>query len=231
FPGADAVGRRIQLTRSAGSFEVVGVVADVRMGELDQAIAPAFYVSSRQDPARSAQLVVRSASSIDALAPAIRAVVTALDTEVPVYAVRTLQETRESTRAVTTRRVILYPLLIFALLAAVIAAVGVYALLGYVVADRTQEIGVRLALGAAPGRVWRLLVRQGLTPIVTGTIAGAGIAALLARGLAHWLFGVRPLDPPTFAAVIIAMVLLGTVASAGPARRAARLDPARATGR
>ena len=118
---------------------------------------------------RSAQLVVRSASSIDALAPAVRAVVTGLDPEVPVYSVRTLQETRESTRAVTMRRVILYPLLIFALLAAVIAAVGVYALLGYVVADRTREIGVRLALGAAPGQVWRLLVRQGLTPIVTGT--------------------------------------------------------------
>jgi putative ABC transport system permease protein len=225
FPDRSPVGRTLGLTRSTGTFEVVGVVGDVRMGELDRDVLPAFYTCSLQDPSRSAQLVVRTGVPAGELATSVRGVVAGIDAEVPVYAVRTLDEARGGTRGVAVRRLVYYPLLLFGALAAAIAAVGVYALVSQAVAERTSELGIRLALGASPSGIRQLVLREGLAPVVAGIVIGLAASAWAARALGAMLYEISPGDPLTFAAAAAGLLLIAAAAAAGPAIRATRLDP------
>ncbi|MEZ5319039.1 MAG: ADOP family duplicated permease [Vicinamibacterales bacterium] len=227
FPDGRAVGRRLSLTRSKGRFEIVGVVGDVRMGELDREMRPAFYTSSLQDPSRSVQLVVRTGVPADRLTGDVRRVLAALDPDVPVYGVRTFAQARDATRGVTTRRLVLFPLMLFGGLATAIAVVGLYALMSQAVAERTPELGLRLALGASRGGVRRLVLRQGLVAAAAGVGAGLLLAALATRALGGVLYGVPALDPVSFLAAAAALIVLALGAAASPAARASRLDPIR----
>jgi len=227
FPDGRAIGRQLALTRSTGRFEIIGVVGDVRMGELDHEVLPAFYTCSLQDPSRSVQLVARTDVPAESLARDVRGVLQALDPDVPVYAVQTFRQARDETRAVVARRMVLFPLLLFGALATAIAAVGVYALTSQAVAERTSELGIRIALGATRGGVHRLVLRQGLLPAAAGVATGLVFAALTTRALGRVLYGVPAIDPVTFLAAAALMLALTMVAAAGPASRASRLDPAR----
>ncbi len=225
FPDRDPVGRRLQLTRSTGAFEIIGVVGDVRMGELDRPMAPAFYTCSLQDPSRSAQLVVRTSMPVDRLVTLVRSEAALIDPDIPVYRVTTFGQARDATRGVASRRLVLYPLLLFAGLATTIAVLGVYALMSYAVCERLPEIGLRVALGASRAAVWRLVLRAALVPTMTGVGTGLVICLLAAGGVEGWLFGVSARDPVTLAISTSGLLTLALLAAAGPASRAARADP------
>ena len=225
FAGRNPIGRRLQLVRNPGSFEIVGVVPDVRMGELDGSMAPAFYTSVLQDPSRSCQIVVRTPLDTDAVAATVRRVAARIDPTVPIYRVRTFDDALNATRGVAIRRVVLYPLSIFGTLAVIIATFAAYALLSYGVAQRLPELSIRAALGANPARLLRLTLAQGLRPAVVGVAAGAGVALVATRAVNSLLFGVSSLDPAAYAAAAAAVLLLVTGACLWPARRAMRVDP------
>ena len=159
-----------------------------------------------------------------AAVPAIRSLVTSIDPNLPVSNIRTLEDV--VTASVATRRVTMLLLVTFAVVALILALAGVYGVLAYSVARRTSEIGVRIALGAQHGRVLRLVLAQGMRPVIAGVAAGLAATFWLSRLMSSLLFEIEPHDPLTYA--IAAVVLLGvaTLACYLPARRVLRIDPA-----
>jgi putative ABC transport system permease protein len=168
-------------------------------------------------------IVVRTAGDPLAFVPVLRADVAALDREIPLAQVRTMTDIVG--QSIAERRFIMLLLALFAGLAVALAAIGVYGVLSYVVSQRTQEIGVRLAIGAAPVDVVRLFVREGALLAAIGLACGVAGALVAARSLDALLFGVTARDPLTFGGVAAALGLMALMASYLPARRAAKVDP------
>jgi putative ABC transport system permease protein len=231
WAGRDPIGWRFRMgSRSERPWiRVVGLVGDVRHNGMREPIKAKFYVPFAQFPAavgfplRSVNIVVRVAGEPERLAAPLRGVVASLDPRLPLAALRPLDEV--VARALVAPRLAGSLLALFAMLALVLAAVGVYGVLAHLVGQRTQEIGVRLALGATGRDVTRLVLRRGLVlsaaGIGLGVLATLGLAQLL-RGLLH---DVGPHDPLTFAAVPLVLLAVAVLASWLPARTAARLDP------
>ena len=184
---------------------------------------PEFYVPYRQVPWTFMSVVVESSARSDAVAAEVRRALAGVDPDLPVPTPRPMAELVRSSVSLDQFEMLL--LAIFAGLALVLATVGLYGVLSFVVSRRTHEMALRLALGATPGNVWRLVVGDGLKLAATGIAAGVGLALVLTRALTTWLFGVAPTDPVTFAGVALALALVAIVASAVPARRATRVDP------
>ncbi|HEU4631138.1 MAG TPA: ABC transporter permease [Gemmatimonadaceae bacterium] len=230
FPGEDPIGRRIETGWSDGGAElggvVVGVVGDVRQFGLADDLTPHVYVPYAQWPIDELTVVAHTRGDPARLVAEARDVVQALDPALPVYDATTLP--RLLGASLGAQRFYLALLAIFAGVAVVLAAVGIYGLVAYGVAARAREIGVRVALGATPGGVVRLLVRQGLRLAAVGIVAGLAGAATLARLLRGLLFEVGTADPATYAAVAAAVAALVVAATWLPARRAARIDPTEA---
>jgi putative ABC transport system permease protein len=226
FPDRDPVGRSVALERNTLTFQVAGVVDDVRMGELDRAFRPAFYTCSLQDPSRSAQVIVRTSVPADEVVSAFREVLRSLDPDVPIYSAQTVNEVLANTRSVAARRIVLYPLVTFGVLTAIVAMFGLYGLLSYAVAQRTREIGIRLALGALPRTILRLAIAQGLGPATAGIVLGLAGAAAGTRWLTSALYGVGPFDVTSFAGAAGLVLAISLAAAFVPARRATRVDPA-----
>jgi putative ABC transport system permease protein len=235
WPGEDPIGQRItfnsgiprdeqQVVGGPGSREVVGIVGDVKHLGLDEAEVPMFYTPQAQQPSyHTMALVVRTSSDPAALAASIRAELTGLDRGVPLYRVRTLDAMVQATVAAPRLRAWLFGL--FAFVALTLSAVGVYAVVGYLVSQRTQEIGVRLALGAARRDVLRGLVGEALRPVLIGLGIGLGLALAGGRVVARLLFDVRPDDGVTLAATAAVLLAAALAATWVPARRALRVDP------
>ncbi|HET9986740.1 MAG TPA: ABC transporter permease [Longimicrobiales bacterium] len=231
FPGQAAVGQRIKLTdepadTSAPWMTIVGVVADTRPERLDKAPEPALFIPHRQNPWPMMSLVLRAHAAPGAVLAAVRREVAALDPNLPVDRVQRLSDVVARSVAEPRFRSLLLGL--FAALALVLAAVGIYGVISFTVAQRTREVGVRMALGASPRAVVALFVRRGLRPVILGLLAGTAASLALARVLRGLLFGVEATDPVTFLGVV---VVLGAVALAAcyiPARRATRVQPAAA---
>jgi predicted permease len=235
WPGEDPIGKRItfnsgipeeaqQDVGGPGSREVIGVVGDVKHLGLDEAITPFFYTPHAQQPSyHTMMLIVRGALVPAQLASAVRHEVAQLDRQVPVSHVHTL----DSVLAQVTTAPRLRTLLVgsFAALAVLLALVGVYGVVGYVVNQRTREIGVRLALGARASEVLGMLIRQGMVPVVLGLAAGLVAALMTSRLLAGMLFGVTAVDAATYVgtAVLLAISALGATLLAS--LRATRIDP------
>ncbi len=225
FGDRTPLGRSITMAANGRQYRVIGVVADLRMGELDRAWQPSMYTSSLQDPSRSSSLVVRTALEPGVLAPEVRALVNDRDPALPVYAVHSLTDVMWNTRAVSTRQLILLGLEVFGALAVLVALAGVYSLLSHSVAQQTREIGLRLALGAEPTQVLWLVVSRGLMLTGTGVLVGVAVSLAAGRTLRHLLFNTSSTDPVTFAAAGGGLLLLALLASLLPAWRAARVDP------
>lgn len=228
WPGSDPIGERLQVnwTDPKAQPEIVGVVGDVRTSSLDADIRPMIYYVGAQAPTGSMTLAIRHSGDTGPLVAAVRAAVRDLDRDVPLTDVATMS-TRLS-RSMADRR---YPMLLlsgFAVLAVLLAAIGLYGLLSYVVSRRTREIGVRMALGADALAVLRMLLRDGVRLTLIGVAAGTVASIAAARALGHLLYGVGPTDPLTFAAVGLLLVLVATIASYLPAARATRVDPVEA---
>ena len=230
WPGQDPLGRRVRMGGPTRPWAtVVGIVGNVRHNGVTTAIKPKFYRPLTQfhlssgGPVRNMTLVVRTAGDPIALAPAVAAEVRTLDRDLPIAAVRSMDDVVKT--SIVTPRLTGALLLTFALLALALAALGIYSVLSYVVAARRQEIGIRLAIGAAPSRVVRLVIRQGVGYAAAGALVGLVASGLTSRLLASLLHGVEPLDPATFIAAPALLVAVAVRASLVPAWRATRVDP------
>jgi len=229
WPGQDPIGRRIRIggfdvTPDTPWMTVIGVVGRVKQDSLDGEPRMAYYRYQGQTGSRALTVVIRTTASDPAsLSNAVRQQIRELDADVPVYRMRAMHErVRES---LAERRFALLLLTVFALFALVLAAVGVYGVLAYLVAQGTRELGIRLALGATPSALARLVVWQGMSVAFAGVALGLAGAFVLTRFMRSLLFGVAATDPATFVAIAAALTIVALAASYLPARRAAAVDP------
>jgi putative ABC transport system permease protein len=228
WPGESGVARRARLMLRSGPgpwLTVVGVVGDVRHHGLDRPAEPEIYVPYAQAPVESMTLLLRTAVDPASLVEAARRAVWAVDDQLPLDGTGPVTEIVRG--SVVDQRVRALVLNGFALVALVLAAIGIYGVVSYSVAHRTRDIGVRLALGAPRLEVLRQFVGEGLLFSTAGVLLGLFGAWLLRRTLSSFLFGVEPMDPATLAGVSILLALVAAAVSYVPARRAARVDPVR----
>jgi len=225
FPNEDAIGKRIVFDGDDKTpREIVGVVADIRRNGLDLDVQPEMYVSNIQRPERRMNLVMRTeVRDASQLTQAARAAVKAFDPNQIIWRTQTLEQLLGT--SVAPRRFNMLLLGIFAGVALVLAAVGLYGVMSYSVSWRTQEIGIRMALGAKRADVLRLVVRQGMTMTFIGLALGLVGAFSMSRVLVSLLHGVSPTDPLTFTVVSIVLLAVALLACLIPARRATRVDP------
>ena len=220
WPGQNAVGKRI--TRGV-SLEVVGVVRDGRIRKVSEDAKPTIYLSLLQDYTPELTLHVRSAADARSLIARVRQEIQALDPGLPLYNLQTLEAQKNG--SLYAERLSAMLLALFGALGIALVAIGLYGMLSYAVAERTREIGVRLALGATRGDLMTLVIRRGLVLTVIGSIAGIGGALAAVRALRGLLFGVSPTDPQVFVLAPIGLVAVALLACWIPARRATRLNP------
>ncbi len=221
FPGADPVGKRIAFWGT--SREIVGVVGNERFHGVAADAPPAAYPPLAQTPMAAATLLLRAAGDPAALVPALRGAVRGLDAEVALYEMETLDRTLS--RSISQPRFTTALLGTFAALALLLAVIGVYGVLSYAVAQRTREIGIRVALGARRGEIVRLVVGQGMAPVLAGLALGLAAAFAGSRLLSGILFEVAPTDPLAFTVVVPVLGAASLLAAWLPARRAASVDP------
>jgi len=227
WPGNDPIGHTIEFGNMDGDLRpltIVGVAGDVREDRLEKASGPIVYVNYRQRPEATYRFsaVMRTATDPSAVISSARSIVRALDPNVPPVFGTLTEISRLSLKA---RRFNLLLLGAFAGTALLLAVAGLYGVMAYSVARRTSELGTRIALGATPGNVLRLVLRQGLVTALIGVAIGMGGAAVLTRTLRSFLFGLSPTDPVTFAGVAFLLILVALLACYFPARRAAKVDP------
>jgi putative ABC transport system permease protein len=222
--GGEALGHRLSLDPDAGWSTIVGVVNDVREMGLDTEIAPVMYFSFAQQPRNDMSLVMRSRSAEGSAMKSALAAISNIDPTLPAFSVKPLREL--VTRSLDERRFALALTEAFALIALAFAAIGLYGVLAYTVASRTREIGVRMALGARPIEVLRLIVRESASVVGIGVALGAAGAVAATRTIAGLLYGIGPVDPLALALAATALGLVCLVATVVPAVRATRIDPA-----
>jgi predicted permease len=227
WPNEDPIGKIVQYGNMDGDlhpFTVVGVVGDVREASLADQPRPTFYASYRQRPvqAREFYFVVSGSAPPEAIIPIARRIVSDLRPDVPprFRTIRTVVS-----ESVADRRFVLLLVGVFGAAAMLLATLGVYSVIAYVVTQRRQEIGVRVALGARSADVLGMVLRQGFTLAVVGIAIGTVAALFVGRLLSRFLFGVAPNDPVAFGGVILVLAVVALVASFVPALRATRVDP------
>ncbi|HJQ25182.1 MAG TPA: ABC transporter permease [Blastocatellia bacterium] len=228
FPGENPVGKRINMGGTDANnqpfwMQIVGVAANVRSIELQEAPTPEVYTCALQDPFSTMSVVIRTTVEPTAIAATLRETAQAVDKAQPVSDVRTMENI--VSEAVTQPRFNLILLAIFGGIALVLSASGIYGVMAYTVTQRTHEIGIRMALGARGGDVLRMVMGQGLRLTATGIGCGLLASLLLTRYLSSLLFGVSATDVVTFAVVAVFLAGVALVACFVPARRAAKTDP------
>lgn len=231
WPNEDAVGKRIRVPTQEGPAwaTIVGIVGDLHHRGLDQPVKPEFYAPLTQAPYPAVILTVRSTQDPTNLTSAIRREVQAIDPTLPIAHVRTLEQVIAD--SIAPRRLSVTLLAVFAVVALVLASVGIYGVMSFLVVQRTHEIGVRMALGAQRSDVLRLIIAHAGALIGAGTVLGLIVALLTTSALRSVLYEVSALDLSTFLFVTITLALVALVASYIPARRATRADPMIALGR
>ncbi len=220
---ASKIGAGKSISWAGKRYSIVGIVGDVRQYGLELEAQPSVYFPLAQVPLRVTDLVVRTEADPRALTEAIESSVHAIDPAQAVAYVSTLEDARRE--SVAAPRILATLLSAFAALALAITAVGLGGSLALVVSRRAREIGIRLALGAAPKDVFRMVLRQGLGLLLAGLAFGLPPAFALAGLLSGQLFGIEPHDPPTFAMVVLLLALVSVAASLVPARQAVGIDP------
>jgi predicted permease len=222
FPNRSPLGRRIRTDRNGLWFEIIGVVGDVRQERLDEPAAAEFYVTFSRNPLPFLTLVVRAERNAADIAEPVRQTVRRLDAGLAIAGFAPLEDYVKA--RTSDRRAAVWLLGGFALLALGLGAIGIYGVISYAVAERRREIAVRLALGAAPGGVQAMVLRDGLRVALVGTVVGLLGAWLTSRYLQILLFGVGGFDGPIYGAVAVALLAVAAVASWLPARRASRVQ-------
>ncbi|HVD93198.1 MAG TPA: ABC transporter permease [Vicinamibacterales bacterium] len=230
WPGGDALGKRVRTggidaSADASWITIVGVVGNIKQDALDADSRMALYLPHTQLTSRGLNLVMRSHGDPAALATAVRKEIHDLDPDLPVYNVRTMTERIDESLA--RRRFSMLLLSVFAVLASGLAAVGIYGVVAFLVAQGTKEMGIRMALGATPRSIGLLIVRHGLLIAGAGLVLGMAGAVVLTRLMRSLLFGVGPTDGATYLLVGALVTITALAACYLPARKAARLDPMR----
>jgi putative ABC transport system permease protein len=234
WPNTDPVGQQIRLVFSAtrtpwepiphqGWLTIVGVVGDVRDWAWSEPKSGQLYLPDTQNPSRLMSLVVRSSGDRTQLTAAVRRAIESVDPDQPLTDVKTMEEYLAV--AFSQRRLNMSLLVFFAIVAALLAAIGIYGVMGYAVTQRSHEIGIRMALGAEPSDVLRMIVGDGMKLALLGLVIGITASLLLMKYLESQLYGVKARDPLTFIGVAAGLALVALAACYFPARRATKVDP------
>jgi putative ABC transport system permease protein len=228
FPNDNPIGKRFKAPPARRDSNpswatIVGVVAEARTESLADAPIPQVYLSAYQQPAKDLAIFVRGQVDTAAIPVEIREQVQAVNPELPVFGALTLSEAVSD--SLSERRFSMEMVGLFALTALLLAALGIYGVISYVVGERTHEIGIRLALGAQSQHILRMVLREGLTLAATGAATGLLCAVAMSHVMAGVLYGVRPTDPLTFLGITILLIVVAFLACYIPARRALRVDP------
>lgn len=223
WPNESPLGKRLARGKSGAWRTVVGVIRDAKQFSMEKEPPISVYYPAEQVIARNLYMVIRTQTDPAQMAPALIREIQTVDPEMPVFDVSSMDQRLSD--ALARRRFSMFMLSVFAVIALVLAAIGIYGVMAYAVSQRTHEIGVRVALGAQPRDVLGLVLRQGLSLALAGTTLGLIAAIGLTRLLAKLLFGVGAYDPLTFAGVAALLLLVSVLATWIPARRATRVDP------
>jgi predicted permease len=227
WPGQSAIGQHFtRMDPSEPPFEVVGVVGDVRSLDLSKPMPSMVYVPHWYRSDEAASFVIRTSGDPAAMASALRKTIWSVDSQVAIPNIRTMDTVVEG--SVTARRFQMHLLLLFAACSLLLAALGIYGVVTYTTAQRTQEIGIRMALGASYSDVYRLILSEGIAPVLIGSVLGVVLASLGGRVLANLLFEVKPDNPMIAAAACAILITVGVFACLIPARRAAKIEPIQA---
>jgi putative ABC transport system permease protein len=223
FGNASGLGRRIACGSNPHWLTVVGITGDLHARGLGEEVRDEVYVPLAQSPRSSMAVIVRGSVPVTSLAGSMRRAIAAVDPLLPLSGLRTMDEIIDRTLAAPRFTSELLSLL--GALGLALAVIGIYGVIAYFVAQRTNEIGIRMALGADAGRVVRMVVRQGLTLALLGIVIGSVASYFLAATLDSMLYGITSRDPVTFAFVVVLLATVAVLASLIPARRAASVDP------
>jgi len=226
WPNEDAVGKRVKLgtTADAPNLEVIGVVGRVKMESLNQnSDRVQGYFAFNQSPSGGMTVIIKGASDPNQLISSVRGVVKSIDPDQPIYSPRTMNEIRAE--SVGQERLNLTLLSLFAGIALVLAIVGIYGVMSYSVTQRTQEIGIRMAIGARPLDVFKMIMGNGMKLALIGVALGLVGAFILTRFMATMLFGVAPTDAMTFGSISVLLILVALLACYLPGRRATKVEP------
>jgi predicted permease len=223
FPGEDPMGRTLVTGMAQLPSQVVGVVADIRGENLNSPPAPDYFLPALQRPEAFTNVLVRSNLSPAAVTPLVRAALRSIDSDLPLQQPQAL--TTSIAQTVADRKLALMLLAGFATLALVLASLGVYSVMAHLVAFRTSEIGLRMALGASPGTVMGLVLGHGRRLTLAGVALGIAGALVVSRLMQQALFEVDPAEPLVYIVLSVTLLLVAECASFFPARRATRIDP------
>jgi putative ABC transport system permease protein len=226
FGGLDPIGQRVSLGEGRQWMRVVGLVNDVKQYGLDAGAADELYLPFDQTAPLGATILVRTAGDPKASLSTVERVSRAIDPRQPLSHAQTLEQARAG--ALASARLTTLLVTLFAIVALVMTTAGIVGVVSFSVSQRTMEIGVRMALGAPRRSVVTMIVGQGLTPVMLGLGCGLAGALLITPAVAHLLYAVEPTDPPTYAAVVATLAVVGWLACLWPARRAAAIDPIQA---
>jgi putative ABC transport system permease protein len=227
FPGSNAVGRRLKQGGAERPnnpwMEIVGVVGDVKYSGLNAPEEPAFYLAARQQPFTRRYVVIRTAADSQSALGSVRRALSALDRDLPVSRLYTLEDLMAESIAAPRFRTTLVT--IFAVVGLMLAAIGIYGVMAYTVSERARELGVRVALGATRGDVMRIVLVEAFALAATGVVLGLAGALAATRLMAALLFGVTATDASTFVSIAGLLMVTALAGSYVPARRATRVDP------
>jgi putative ABC transport system permease protein len=226
FPNQDPLGKRIRLggrQSQAPWLSIIGIVRDIKTQGLDIESRPQVYRSIKQASTLSFALAIRTSADPNTLAEAVRREVRSVDPDMPVFGIKTMEEVVSA--AMVQRRFAMVLFVVFAFIALALSSVGIYGVMAYMVTQRTHEIGVRMALGASPKDILKMIISHGLTLTVCGAAIGLTGAAILTRFLASLLFAISATDIATFAAMTVLLEFVALASCYIPARRAMKVDP------
>jgi len=223
WPNQDPIGKRLERGDKEPWRTVVGIVRDTKEFSVDREPPISIYHPHEQFPIGTMFVVVRSSQNASTLTSGITKEIQALDPELPGFEFKTMEQ--RLSESLSRRRFSTFLLSIFAMVALILAALGLYGVMAYSVTQRTQEIGIRMALGAEPARIMRMVLRHSLLLVMVGIVVGTAAAFAVTRVLASLLYGVSATDTLTFAGPPLGLVLVALLASYFPAKRAARVDP------
>ncbi len=223
LPGVEAVGQRLLIAGDPKPWEIVGVVGDVRHSALSQEPKPEMYVPFLQATRPAFTLAMRTTVDPSSMILAMRSAVQSVDKDQPLYNIKTMAELRSE--SIAQSRFHTYAFSLFAALALIMAAVGLYGVMAYSASQRTREIGIRIALGAQPGDVRKMVIRRGMLLAAIGIVAGLAASLAVTRVMSNLLYGVRSTDLSAFTVVALTLAIISLLASYIPARKATRVDP------
>src|SRR6185503_16041554 len=223
WPNQDPLGRQIKFVEDESTGTVVGVVGDTKQYWIEETQRPQLYVAYTQNPGIFATVVMRTSVEPLTLSEQVRQAIWKVDKDQPMWKIRTMEFLVN--RSVADRKFLMALMGVFAVIALVLTSIGLYGVISYLVNQRTQEIGIRMALGAQVGHILRMVLRQGMLLVLIGVALGLAASFLVTRLITKLLFQVSATDPMTFVGISLLLIGVALVACYLPARRATRVDP------